>query len=62
MFFYWLKIESKEKKNLFTWDVDSNYDPSSILDFEFEYLKQDPDWPYKKNKRLIAHPNPEKHC
>ncbi len=45
------RIEGKEEP-IYTWDIDSNYDPSSILDFEFEYLKQDPKWPYKPHERL----------
>ncbi len=42
-----------KKESVYTWDVDSNYDPSSILDFELEYLKQDLKWPYRTHERML---------
>ncbi len=38
-------------QSVYTWDIDNNYDPGSILDFELAYLYQEKGWPYEPSER-----------
>ncbi len=40
-----------EEESYYSWDVDKNYDPSLILNFELEYQRQEDDWPTESYKR-----------
>ncbi len=41
-----------DEKSIYTWDIDSNYDPGSILDFELEFQKQEGNWPFTPFERI----------